>query len=100
MPKASFQDPVNSVSNMQYFVYVLQSLKDRRLYIGSTNNIERRVREHNSGKSKSTRSRKPFVLIYAEEYPTRSDAARREWHFKNTAEGNIWLKQKIATIKR
>lgn len=83
---------------MSYSVYVLQSLKDNKLYIGSTDNVVRRIREHNSGKSKSTRSRKPFVLLYTEEYLTRSSAAKREWHFKNTSEGNIWLKKKLGII--
>ncbi|MBK6912191.1 MAG: GIY-YIG nuclease family protein [Ignavibacteriales bacterium] len=43
-----------------YFVYILQSLKDNKRYIGSTNEIQRRVEEHNSGKVKSTRNRSPL----------------------------------------
>ena len=44
---------------VMYFVYILQSLKDNKRYIGSTNEIQRRVEEHNSGKVKSTRNRIP-----------------------------------------
>jgi len=46
-----------------YFVYILKSLKDNNLYVGRTNNFERRFKEHNSGKVQSTKSRRPFALI-------------------------------------
>ena len=49
-----------------YYVYVLKSLKDGDLYTGSTNNLKRRFEEHNLGKEKSTRYRRPFELIYYE----------------------------------
>ncbi|MDP2669350.1 MAG: GIY-YIG nuclease family protein [bacterium] len=84
---------------MQYSVYVLKSLKNNKFYIGSTGNIDRRVKEHNSGKSKYTRPGKPYVLVYSEQYLTRSEAVKREWYFKNTADGNRWLKEKLAIIK-
>lgn len=46
-----------------YWVYILKSLKDGKLYIGRTNNIERRLQEHNSGIVPSTKSRTPFILL-------------------------------------
>ena len=46
-----------------YYVYVLKSLKDKHLYIGRTNNLERRLAEHNRGAVLSTRSRTPFILL-------------------------------------
>jgi len=46
-----------------YFVYILKSLKDNNFYIGRTNNIERRIKEHNNGRVQSTKSRIPFILI-------------------------------------
>ena len=46
-----------------YYIYILKSLKDKNLYIGRTNNFERRFKEHNSGKVSSTKSRRPFVLL-------------------------------------
>ncbi len=56
---------------MPYYVYVLRSLKDGNLYIGMTNNLSRRLYEHNLGYKGSTKSRAPFKLIYKEEYPDR-----------------------------
>lgn len=72
-----------------YYVYVLRSLKDNKLYIGYTNNLTRRLTEHNKGSTKSTKHRRPFRLAYQESYKTKSEAAKREWYFKNTAEGDI-----------
>ena len=63
---------------MGWVVYVLRC-RTGELYTGSTNDVERRVREHNSGKGgKFTRSRLPVVLIYREEQGSRSEALRRE----------------------
>ena len=45
-----------------FFVYILKSEKDGGLYIGRTNNLERRIREHNSGKVPSTKARRPFEI--------------------------------------
>ena len=83
---------------MTYFVYILRSLKDGKLYIGATNNVSRRLIEHNKGKSKSTKARKPFILIYTEMFTTLSSARKREWYFKNTREGNKWLKEKLKAV--
>ncbi|RLD38759.1 MAG: hypothetical protein DRI89_14095 [Bacteroidetes bacterium] len=47
-----------------YFVYVLYSLKDHKLYKGYTSNIEKRLLKHNSGGNKSTAHRKPFVIVH------------------------------------
>ena len=48
---------------MYYYTYVLKSLKDGHFYIGITHDIEKRLKEHNSGKTRSTRNRLPFRLI-------------------------------------
>ncbi|MFA5805656.1 MAG: GIY-YIG nuclease family protein [Melioribacteraceae bacterium] len=47
---------------MFYYVYVLQSAKDKNFYVGYTNNIKRRIEEHNSGHVESTKNRIPFKL--------------------------------------
>ena len=66
---------------MKNFVYVLGSAGSRT-YVGWTTNLERRLREHNSGKgARSTRGRK-WILLYAERHATRPEAMRREWHLK------------------
>ncbi len=78
-----------------FYLYILRSLKDNKLYIGTTNNIEIRLEQHNAGLSKSTKYRRPFKLIYIEEYKSRSDAMKREWYFKNTTEGNKLMRKLI-----
>jgi putative endonuclease len=77
-----------------YFVYVLRSLKDNKLYIGQTSNVERRLSEHNTGLCRSTKSRIPFELIYKEEFITRSKAMRREKELK-TGKGREFLSKEI-----
>jgi putative endonuclease len=78
---------------MQY-VYVLISLKDYRLYIGTTSDLKKRLENHNSGYVKSTKSRMPFKLIYYEAYSDLSDAKRREKYLKG-GKGHNELKIQI-----
>ncbi len=75
-----------------YFVYVLKS-ESGSSYVGHTSALDKRLFEHNSGKSISTRSKRPWKLVYKEEYQTRSEAASRERYFKSVA-GRIELKTK------
>jgi len=77
-----------------YFVYVLFSLKDKKFYIGFTNDLERRLREHNSGKNISTKSRLPLKLLYYEAHLSKGDSSRRERYFKTT-KGKSSLKQML-----
>ena len=51
------------VESVMFYIYILKSLKDNNLYIGRTNNLERRFREHNAGLVSSTKSRRPLVLL-------------------------------------
>lgn len=75
-----------------YFIYVLKSLKDGRTYVGCTKDLDNRIKEHNSGEVKSTKSRTPFVLWYKEEYLDKYEAFNREKHFK-TAWGRRQLRK-------
>ena len=77
-----------------YYVYILKSLKDGKLYTGQTDNVHKRLSAHNSGKVRSTSSRKPFELIYSEEFLTRSQARWKERYLK-TAWGKKQVKQKL-----
>ena len=77
---------------MKWTVYVLKSKKDNRRYIGSTNNLEKRIREHNAGKVKSTKNRKPLVLIYKEDFLTEGEARLRERFFKTHKGFNVLKK--------
>jgi putative endonuclease len=66
-----------------YFVYILKSLKDSRFYIGQTNNIEKRLERHLAGQVKSTKNRRPLILIHKEIYKTRPESMRRENYLKS-----------------
>lgn len=76
-------------------VYVLRSLKDSKLYIGCTSNIENRLKYHNAGKVKSTKNRIPFELLFTEAYENLYEAFRVERYYK-TAKGKRELKNKMA----
>jgi putative endonuclease len=75
---------------MEYFVYVLKSEIDGRLYKGQTSDIDKRLNEHNSGKTKSTKGYKPWKLVYFETFETRDEAVLREKYFK-TGSGREFL---------
>ena len=79
--------------NMQY-VYVLISLNDRRLYIGTTTDLKKRLEMHNSGFVIATKNRIPFKLIYYESYTEISEAKRRE-KYLNGGAGHNELKIQI-----
>ena len=67
---------------MAYYVYILRSLKDGSFYVGSSQDLEERVERHNQGRSKYTKSKRPWKLVYSEEYPDRSRAVKRENEIK------------------
>ncbi len=61
-----------------YYVYLLKSKKDNKLYVGLTNDLKKRFTEHNRGLSRSTMYRRPLTLIYYEAYLSTKDAQIRE----------------------
>ena len=67
---------------MTFSVYILESLKDGSYYVGLTNNLEDRLKRHNEGRVAYTKLKRPWKLIYSEEYPDRSSAAKREYGIK------------------
>lgn len=66
-----------------YFIYVLYSSSLHKRYVGSTSDISKRIKEHNSGKSKFTKSGLPWILIYQEEFISNSEARKRELFLKS-----------------
>ncbi|MGI5990566.1 MAG: GIY-YIG nuclease family protein [Lachnospiraceae bacterium] len=77
-----------------YYVYLLRC-SDGTIYCGSTNNLERRVKAHNSGKgAKYTRTRRPVCLVYSETLASKSEALRREAALKKLTRG-----EKLALIE-
>lgn len=79
---------------MFYYTYILKSLKDRKMYTGFTRNLKLRFEQHNQGLSQSTKSRKPFKLIYYEACLDKKDAMKREKYFK-THFGKMFLKNRL-----
>jgi putative endonuclease len=66
-----------------FYSYVLQSLTNGGLYVGMSNNPQRRLAEHNQGLQRSTRQRRPFRLIHVEAHGTRLEARTRERYWKS-----------------
>jgi len=66
-----------------HYLYILRC-SDNSLYCGQTNNLDRRIKEHNNpdSKSKYTRSRRPVKLVYFEKYSTLQEAMKRELQIK------------------
>ncbi len=77
------------------YTYVLKSRKDLQLYIGSTNDLRKRFRQHNNGEVFSTKSRRPFELVYYEAYKAESDARKREQSLKLRSRAFAQLKKRI-----
>ena len=75
-----------------YYTYVIQSTQNGKYYIGSTNNIPKRLQRHNSGTVKATKSYIPYKLVYYEEYEQRSAAIKREYEIKRYKGGNAFKK--------
>ena len=66
-----------------FYVYIIKSEKTRKYYVGSTNNLNKRIEEHNTGKSKYTSRGIPWDLIYYEIYLTRTLAMKKEKEIKS-----------------
>ena len=78
-----------------FYVYILKSKKDGNHYIGSTNNLRRRFKEHNEGKVYATKFRKPFELVYYEAYQNDKDARHRESNLKLRSRAFAQLKKRL-----
>ncbi len=68
---------------MPYFVYILYSTNDDKLYVGCTSNLEKRLERHNSGYVQATRHRAPLVLIHSEIFQNKTSAFSRERFLKS-----------------
>lgn len=79
---------------MFYYIYVLQSLKDKNFYVGFTTDLKNRVKDHNNGRNISTRNRKPLKLIYFEGYLNKKDTLGRE-KFLKSGSGLRYIKKQL-----
>ena len=77
-----------------YFTYILLSKIVKKTYVGHTDNLIRRLEEHNSGKSIFSRRYKPWIILYSESYKKEADAIKREKYFKSAA-GRRWIKKNL-----
>ena len=83
-----------------YYVYLIKSIKKEFLYVGSTNDLRRRLLDHNSGKELATKFYSPFKLVYYEAYQSKKDALIREnklkhhgsviGHLKKRVQDSLW----------
>ncbi|PCI19724.1 excinuclease ABC subunit C [Candidatus Wolfebacteria bacterium] len=77
-----------------YYIYVLQSLRDKKLYIGYTKDLKSRFENHNKGMVGSTKDRRPLELIYSEVCLNKNDALHREKYLK-TYKGKLFLRNRL-----
>jgi putative endonuclease len=78
---------------MNYFyTYVLRSVEFERNYVGFTHDVEKRLKEHNSGKTILTRPYKPWYILFSERFSTKVEALRRE-KFLKTGQGRDYIKK-------
>ena len=78
-----------------YYVYVLKSKVDGTTYIGYTEDVEKRLKEHNSGGTKSIKHKIPLELVYTEEYESKTEARKRELRLKNNSSEKEQLYKRI-----
>ena len=79
-----------------WYTYILQSIKNKSLYVGVTNNLVRRFKEHNQGiGGEYTKNNKPFKLIFYEAYLKKEDAYRAERFFKSGYGREVLKKDKL-----
>jgi len=83
---------VEAGRTQMYQVYVLKSLSASKSYVGVTDNLERRIKEHNSSKNFYTKRHVPWIVIYTECYAQFTDARSGEKYLKSTA-GRRFLKK-------
>ena len=78
---------------MTYKTYILLSLKNNKTYVGHTNDLSNRLKEHNSGESDYTKRFKPWEILYKGKFET-EESIIREKYFK-TAAGRRWIKKNL-----
>ncbi len=82
---------------MTTYVYALQSIQKTYIYVGLTQNVQERFKRHQNGREKTTRSYRPFRIIFTEEYATREEARIREKYLKS-GYGKEWIKARRAGV--
>ena len=78
-----------------FFLYILKSKKDKSTYIGYTRDLRNRLKKHNLGLVRPTKSKRPLQLVYYETYTSRQDATKREHNLKLRAKSLKLLLKRI-----
>ena len=84
---------------MKHYTYILLSLKNNDIYIGSTANLQNRINLHNQGKVKSTKAYKPWKLLEYHEFDSRSEAMKQEMFLKTHRQKEL-IKMKYGRIAK
>ena len=66
-----------------YYTYAISSQSRKYIYVGITNNLKRRLDEHNKGNNKTTKAYRPFKMIFFDEFQTRVEARQKEKYLKS-----------------
>jgi len=80
-----------------FYVYILKSTITDKFYIGSTSDLEKRLKAHNSGSNRSTKNSRPWVRLYEETYNNKPDAIKRELQIKRY-KGGVAFKKLIGLV--
>lgn len=75
-----------------FYVYIIKGKKSGKFYIGSTQDVEERLRQHAIGNTRSLKDKGPFVLVHKEDFQTRTEARKRENQIKRYKGGNAFKK--------
>jgi putative endonuclease len=83
---------------MSVFVYALYSPSSDQIYVGISEDINRRIQEHNYGKSKFTQPHRPWIYFFSEEFENYTKAREREKKLKNNT-GKLFLRSKLRAFQ-
>ncbi len=83
---------------MAFHMYILRSVSTGKFYVGHTENLTKRLFEHNHNRTLSIRNRGPWELVYSEEFRTRSEASRREREVKSM-KSHKWIEQLVGASR-
>ena len=82
-----------------YYFYIIRSLKNGKLYLGSTPDLEARIKSHNAGENKATKSNIPYEVVFYSGFKIKEDAINCEQYFKTTAGWKRIHKMLIHTLQ-